>query len=322
MSLTPLPDPPARVTQSNAAFVAAMDAWFVAQQTLVTEFNTEISALNTVLAGAFTGNSTSSVAIGTGTKNFTVETGLSFVAGQSVIASYDGSNYMTGSITSYDSGTGALVLSISDVTGSGTYAVWTITLQISADLSDYLAKAGGTMTGLLTLIAAASGQESLVIPHGSAPSSPTNGSMWTTTAGIFVRINGATYQIGTLTGTETYTNKNLTAPTISDPVLQGTPVEDIFTIPDGAGYTIEPANGSTQLWTLGANRTPTLTSIAAGESVRLGVDDGAAYTLTLSGVTWRNNGASAPTLKTSGYTWILIENVGGTLYADLLGDAG
>lgn len=33
---------------------------------------------------------------------------------------------------------------------------------------------------------------SLRIPHGTAPSSPTNGDMWTTTAGLFVRINGVT----------------------------------------------------------------------------------------------------------------------------------
>lgn len=32
----------------------------------------------------------------------------------------------------------------------------------------------------------------LNVPHGSAPSSPVNGDMWTTTAGLFVRINGAT----------------------------------------------------------------------------------------------------------------------------------
>ena len=30
------------------------------------------------------------------------------------------------------------------------------------------------------------------IPHGTAPTSPTNGDVWTTTAGIFVRINNAT----------------------------------------------------------------------------------------------------------------------------------
>jgi hypothetical protein len=33
---------------------------------------------------------------------------------------------------------------------------------------------------------------SLRLPHGTAPSSPTNGDMWTTTAGLFVRINGVT----------------------------------------------------------------------------------------------------------------------------------
>lgn len=38
---------------------------------------------------------------------------------------------------------------------------------------------------------------SIRLPHGTAPSSPTNGDIWTTTAGIFVRINGAT--IGPLT---------------------------------------------------------------------------------------------------------------------------
>lgn len=33
---------------------------------------------------------------------------------------------------------------------------------------------------------------SIRIPHGSAPTSPTNGDMWTTTSGLFVRINGTT----------------------------------------------------------------------------------------------------------------------------------
>jgi len=31
-----------------------------------------------------------------------------------------------------------------------------------------------------------------IIPHGSAPSSPVNGQIWTTTAGLYVRINGST----------------------------------------------------------------------------------------------------------------------------------
>lgn len=47
-------------------------------------------------------------------------------------------------------------------------------------------------TSALTVAAATTGLASLRIPHGTAPSSPVNGDVWTTTAGLFVRINGAT----------------------------------------------------------------------------------------------------------------------------------
>lgn len=54
----------------------------------------------------------------------------------------------------------------------------------------------GTLTaqhfGLLLTVASASGTSGLRLPHGAAPSSPVNGDVWTTTAGIFVRVNGAT----------------------------------------------------------------------------------------------------------------------------------
>lgn len=33
---------------------------------------------------------------------------------------------------------------------------------------------------------------SIGLPHGAAPTSPVNGDIWTTTAGIYVRVNGAT----------------------------------------------------------------------------------------------------------------------------------
>lgn len=49
-----------------------------------------------------------------------------------------------------------------------------------------------TLNGLLLTLASASGGAGLRIPHGAAPSSPVNGDVWTTTAGIYVRINGAT----------------------------------------------------------------------------------------------------------------------------------
>ncbi len=49
-----------------------------------------------------------------------------------------------------------------------------------------------TTTAGLQLLASATGKASMRIPHGSAPSSPVNGDMWTTTAGLFVQINGST----------------------------------------------------------------------------------------------------------------------------------
>lgn len=47
-------------------------------------------------------------------------------------------------------------------------------------------------TALLHVGAPTTARASLCLPHGAAPTSPVNGDMWTTTAGLFVRINGVT----------------------------------------------------------------------------------------------------------------------------------
>jgi len=49
--------------------------------------------------------------------------------------------------------------------------------------------------------ASTTGVSSLRIPHGSAPTSPVNGDIWTTTTAMFVRINGTTVQLGSGGGT-------------------------------------------------------------------------------------------------------------------------
>lgn len=49
----------------------------------------------------------------------------------------------------------------------------------------------------LLLPAGVAGVSPMRIPHGAAPTSPVNGDVWTTTAGIFVRVNGVT--VGPLT---------------------------------------------------------------------------------------------------------------------------
>lgn len=70
--------------------------------------------------------SSTNIAIGTGSKTFTVATGKSYIAGQSVTAFKDATHYMVGTITSYNSGTGSLVLNITSTVGTGTYNSWTI----------------------------------------------------------------------------------------------------------------------------------------------------------------------------------------------------
>lgn len=46
--------------------------------------------------------------------------------------------------------------------------------------------------GKQTFLASATGAASLTIPHGAAPTSPVNGDIWTTTSGMYTRINGTT----------------------------------------------------------------------------------------------------------------------------------
>lgn len=102
--------------------------------------------------------------------------------------------------------------------------------------------------------------------------------------------------------------------------FSGALYENVYTITDAAAFEINPANGTIQTITLGANRTPAATNFAAGQSVTLMINDGTAYTITWTtvAVTWV--GGSAPTLATSGYTVIELWKVGTTIYGAHVGN--
>jgi hypothetical protein len=54
------------------------------------------------------------------------------------------------------------------------------------------ANGGASCAGLLLTAASVAANSGFRIPHGVAPTTPGNGDMWTTTAGVFIRINGVT----------------------------------------------------------------------------------------------------------------------------------
>ena len=180
---------------------------------------------------------------------------------------------------------------------------------------------GATTTGnsLFTAVDAAAARTAIGAGNGDVT---TTGSQVLTNKTIAYADNTLTGVAG-VTATQTLTNKTLT-----DPAIIGTILEDIFTITDGAAFEIDPGNGSIQLITLGASRTPKATNFANGESVVLMVDDGSAYTLTWtdatfggSGVVWKTNAGAAPTLNTTGYTVIVLWEVAGQVYGARVGDA-
>ena len=92
--------------------------------------------------------------------------------------------------------------------------------------------------------------------------------------------------------------------------LGGAVTETVYNL---TGTDIDPANGTIQYKTLSANTTLT-ESLSDGQSVTLAIDDGTAYAITWPTITWISDGGSAPTLATTGYTWIVIWQMGATLY--------
>jgi hypothetical protein len=86
-------------------------------------------------------------------------------------------------------------------------------LKVIAEVRDLssssLGLSGGTLTGTLITATPAAGQEALIIPHGAAPSAPTNGSIWSTTAGFFGRVNGATKTFAVLQTAQSFTARQV-----------------------------------------------------------------------------------------------------------------
>lgn len=91
----------------------------------------------------------------------------------------------------------------------------TFIVESGANVMD-LVSGGATILSLTSLTAitkaSVAGGAGFRLPHGSAPSAPTDGDTWTTTAGLFARINGVTIgPYGTGSGSGTITSSNAVA---------------------------------------------------------------------------------------------------------------
>jgi hypothetical protein len=87
-------------------------------------------------------------------------------------------------------------LTSSSLTGYATESFVTSQGYItSSALTPYAALAGATFTGLVATPASTTTTAGLRLPHGTAPTSPVNGDIWTTTGNILWRRNGGTQTI-------------------------------------------------------------------------------------------------------------------------------
>ena len=98
--------------------------------------------------------STTSLTIGFGTKNLTVETAKSYLPGMAVNIGYttDGANYMRGVVKTYNSGNGALSVQVTETAGAGTFATWSISHATPINMLP------GSLVLLDTVSASAAGQ--------------------------------------------------------------------------------------------------------------------------------------------------------------------
>ncbi|MBP1064848.1 hypothetical protein JOE51_006315 [Bradyrhizobium japonicum] len=233
------------------------------------------------------GSSVSSVAIATGSKSFTAQTGKQWAAGQFVTLSSNANsaNYMHGSITSYNSGTGALVVNVLDIGGSGTFADWNIAISGSQGPIGQTGPSGAV---------GVSGTPSA----GQIPSWTSATTLKGTTINGLVKGNGASDPTAAAAGADYVAPGTATAFTKQQSFT-------LATITDQATLSWDVSSAQKAKVTLGGNRTMgAVTNAVEGTTYSLWVIQDATGSRTIS---WTTTGAGsfdfgaggAPTLTTT-----------------------
>jgi hypothetical protein len=169
------------LTGNPSGFLTSAPVTSVAGRTgAITLANTDISGLGTMATATAADYSTTTVA-----------NGLYYPL------SSNPAGYLTSApVTSVAGRTGAVTLSNTDISGLGTMA--------TAAAADYALLAGATFTGKVNTVASATGGAGMNLPHGTAPTTPVNGDIWTTTGNIQWRRNGGTQSIPNIGTSNTF----------------------------------------------------------------------------------------------------------------------
>ena len=155
----------------------------VAANTVTKAQEAAASAASALSAPGTNANSTTSVAIGTGSKSFTIETGKLYSIGQTLIAASKANpaNSMTGIVTAHNNSTGALTLSVSQVSGSGTFADWTVSM--GAVVSSSLPSQTGNANKFLQTDGSSASWQSALRPSQNLADVTTPATAWTNLGG-------------------------------------------------------------------------------------------------------------------------------------------
>lgn len=146
--------------RTSPTFKTDLDAFFLTQlPATIPAFNAEIERINLVAFGAYSATSSTSLSIATGSKSLTIEAGKSFAIGQPMLIASTAApaNWMHGQVTAYDSGTGALTVTVGAISGSGTVAAWSVSVT-AVVLATAPSLTQRTITGADTLISSDHGK--------------------------------------------------------------------------------------------------------------------------------------------------------------------
>lgn len=251
------------------------------------------------IMATFNGTSTTAVAIGSGSKSFTTQPGLQFFPGGTLNIASNASalNYMNGTVTSYNTTTGALVVSVLSFGGSGTHSDWnisvsgiqgppgTVTAITVATANGLAGTSSGGGTPQLTLTTSITG---IVKGNGTSLSAATAGVDYVIPSGS---ISG---NAGTVT-----TNANLTGPVTSvgnaTSVSNGVITEAMQLLSDNTtnnvstskhGYAPKaPADATKFLNGAGVYSTPVTSALIGTSTTSLAIATGTITFTTQSGLT-------------------------------------